>query len=331
MQEISGSKTFGDHDPKVWRRFALTLVGVFAGGLAIIFVALVIIDPYDTGRFPTFMRPGVTDIEQRTANASRARNPAFSAAVFGDSRGQMLDPARLTELTGLEFVQLTTPGSGPREQAALMNYFIEHHPKVSAVVLVADERWCDHDPALEVRFPFPFWLYRGNAEYLENLLSTRSVAFASQRIKLMLGKAQSSDRRGYRNYEIGHAWNFHPNDAWPLPAAQSPPPIDFFPAMPVLDGILEKLPASVPVVILMSPVYRTMLPAPGSQIAADLPACKAALAKRIEGRPRSAFLDFLIDTPVSHDPENFMDHEHYRGNVARMLEAQIAAAINAGH
>jgi len=32
--------------------------------------------------------------------------------VFGNSRGQLLDPEKMSETTGLSFVQLTTPGSG---------------------------------------------------------------------------------------------------------------------------------------------------------------------------------------------------------------------------
>jgi len=315
--------------PGVWRRFALASLGVFFIGLGIIYAALIVLDPYDTGRFPTFMHPGVTDIEQRTASASHGRNPAFDAAIFGNSRGQLLDPARLSALTKLEFVQLTTPGSGPREQTVLMQYFIAHHEKVDAVVLAVDERWCDHDPALSVRFPFPFWLYRGNVEYLANLLNTRSISFARNRIRLMRGMATPGNRRGYRDYETGKVWNFHPHDAWPVAPASGPPPKPngFFPAMRLLDDALARLPAQTPVVILMPPVYRTMLPVPNSQIAADLPACKAAFAARVAGRPRSAFLDFLLDTPISHDPANFMDHEHYRHVVAQMLERRIAAVL----
>ncbi len=67
-----------------WRRFVMTFVLVFGGGLALLYVLIVTIDPYDSGRFPTFMPAGVSDENQQTANASDGRNPRFNAGVFGN-------------------------------------------------------------------------------------------------------------------------------------------------------------------------------------------------------------------------------------------------------
>ncbi len=120
---------------RVWRRFALTFLGVFGGGVGLLYLALLVIDPYDTGRFPTFMKTGVVDEGQRTSNASHGRDPRFTAAVIGNSRGQMLDPAKLSALTGMDFVQLTTPASGPVEQMTMLRYFMAYHRKIDAVIL----------------------------------------------------------------------------------------------------------------------------------------------------------------------------------------------------
>ena len=155
---------------RVWRRFALTFLGVFGGGVGLMYAALLVIDPYDTGRFPTFMKTGVVDEGQRTSNASHGRDPRFTAAVIGNSRGQMLDPAKLSALTGMDFVQLTTPASGPVEQMTMLRYFMAYHRKIDAVILSVDERWCGHDQSLPIIMPFPFWLYRGNLEYLGHVL-----------------------------------------------------------------------------------------------------------------------------------------------------------------
>ena len=65
-----------------WRSFVLTFLLVLAGGLAVLYALIIAVDPYDTGRFPTFMPPGVSDVNQQTANASSGRNPIFNAAVF---------------------------------------------------------------------------------------------------------------------------------------------------------------------------------------------------------------------------------------------------------
>jgi hypothetical protein len=323
----------------VWRRFAATFLAVLFGTLGSIYAALVLIDPYDTARFPTPLKPGVLDGNQRTANASRGRDPRFNAAVIGDSRGELLDPEKLSRATGLEFVQLTTPGSGPQEHLTMMRYFMRHHPAIAALVLSADERWCGHDPALPVIFPFPFWLYRGDLEYLGHLLSTRAVAAARNRIALAMGRARPTDPRGYSDYEAGRVWNFHPDAATADPAepkpadAARPPdagPDASFPAIERLDAVLAELAPDTSFVILIPPVYETQLPRPGTPFAADLSACKAELARRVASRRRSGFLDFMVDGPISRDPENFMDDVHYRQNIARLIEARIAATLDPG-
>jgi hypothetical protein len=243
----------------------------------------------------------------------------------------LLDPAKLSDQTGLSFVQLTTPGSGPQEHMTMMRYFMRHHAGAEAIVLSADERWCGHDPSLPVIFPFPFWLYRGDPEYLAHLLSTRAVTSAQNRIKFALGLAPPRDPRGYMDYETGRVRNFHP--AVLADAGQSAPakqPNTYFPALEELDTVLSELPERLGVVIVMPPVYQAMLPRPGTQIAADLPACKAELVRRVAGRPRSGFLDYLVDGAISRDPDNFMDREHYRMHIARLIEARIAGVLATG-
>jgi hypothetical protein len=324
----------------VWRRFAITFIAAFFGGLGSIYAALLLIDPYDSGRFPTFMKPGVVDGNPRTAAASHGRDPRFDAAIIGNSRGQLLDPQLLSQATGLDFVQLTTPGSGPNENMTMMRYFTRHHSRIAALVLSADERWCGHDPSLPVIFPFPFWLYRGDLEYLEHVLSTRAITAARNRIELAMGLMPPTDPRGYSDYETGRVWNFHPAIASAAAAdaesaeAGAVSPNTYFPALTELDAVLAALSSETGFVIVMPPVYQALLPHPGTQLAADLLACKAELARRVADRARSGFLDFMVDGPISRDPENFMDPQHYRLHIARIIEARIAAALTsspAGH
>ncbi len=189
-------------DERAWRRFALTFIIAVFGGLGIIYVALVAIDPYDTGRFPTFMGTGVSDHEMRTAVASRGRDPQFDAAIFGNMRSEQLDPLRISAATGLSFVSLMTPGAGAREQMTVMRYFMRHHHRIAAMVLNVDERWCAHDPAMPVRYAFPFWLYRGDLEYLANILQTRAIMHARFRIMMALGLAPMTDPAGYHDHEF---------------------------------------------------------------------------------------------------------------------------------
>jgi len=317
--------------PQAWRRFAIVFLGVFFGGLGSIHVALVAIDPYDTGRFPTFLKPGISHDSKRMGNASRGRDPQFDVPILGNLRNEQLDPERLSVATGMSFVQLTTPGSGPREHMTTMRYFMRHHPQLAAIVLNVDERWCVHDPRLPEGYPFPFWLYRGDIEYLGNLLRTRAIMYAHKRIELAFGLAPRSDPRGYYDYEIGPPRVFAPPDP---PATAVMPgaglaPNTYFPAIEECERVLADLRLDTPVVIVVPPVHIGFLLRLPPQVAADLPACKDALARRVGGRPRSALLDFMVDGPISRNPANFIDPDHYRRNVARIVEARIAEVLNA--
>jgi hypothetical protein len=314
---------------RAYRRCAIAFLAVFFGGVGLIYAFLLVVDPWDTGRFPTPIPPGVADIERRTATASRGRDLRFDAAIFGNSRTYSLDPVKLSQATGYSFVSLGTPDAGPREEIEVTRYFLRFHPGARALVFSTDERWCSHDPSIPMLNVFPFWLYRGNLEYLANLLSTRSFNAAQVRIKLAMGRVAPMDPRGYLDYEVGRAWNFHPAAATE-PTAATPVPASAdtsFPGIEMFDGLLAELPPQTRFVLMMPPLYQTALPRPGSQEAADLLACKAALAHRL-GRRGVAFLDRQVDDPISRDPRNFMDMKHYRNNVARIIEDGIIAAFN---
>jgi len=346
---------------RVWRRFALAFLAVFGGVVVLVYLFIILVDPYDSGRFPSLGLRGVhdvirgdgdaitgatsrtassnpsafgnTDESQRTANVALGRAARFNAAIFGNSHGQLLSPHRLSDATGLKFVQLTVPGANVREQIAMMRWFIRHHADIGALVLALDERWCVTDPALPLRSPFPFWLY-GDSDlvYLANVLSTRTLRDAFRRVGAAFAPPEAADPAGYADYETGKAWNFKPPKAVPaegFPARDERP---FrrerdFPGLILLDALLEEVPATTPVVIVLPPQFYTQLPPPGTGAARFRDYCKWQMALRAERGPGSAFIDFLVDSEIARHPENFMDEEHYRSNVAEIVEAKIAGAL----
>jgi hypothetical protein len=358
----SGTASSGEPDARaasagnsVWRRFALLFVGVFAGVVGIAYAFIILVDPYDSARFPSFgLRSpydgttnrladltgsiptsgatfGDTDTSQRTSNVALGRLPRFNAAIFGNSHGQLLSPQRLSRATGLSFVQLTVPGSNVREQLAMMHWFIAHHSDIGAMVLAFDERWCVTDPALPLRTPFPFWLYGdSNLVYLANALSTRSLRDSIRRVAAVFGSPAAVDPAGYADYEMGKAWTFKPGrrataDEFPTQNEMSSRAETDFPGLVRLDAVLGEVPAATPVVIVMPPQFYTRLPPAGTPAAQFRDACKERIAARAR---RGAFIDFFVDSEIARSPENFMDDEHYRSNIAQIIEADIAAVLD---
>jgi hypothetical protein len=328
----SSDAVVASSEASAWGRWLVTFVVALAFGAAAVFALVLIVDPYDSGRVGLLGIKGVNDASPRTANASRARDRQFDSAVIGNSTGQLLKPAELSRLTDLHFVQLTTPGTGPREQLAIMDYFVRRHPSIGALVIVTDASWCSRDPVLPQQHPFPYWLYgESDLDFLGRLFSGRALSLTWRRILIGLGLRQRTEADGYWDYETLGPREFQPvivprDDGGPAPARVS----EDFPGIALLDAAIQKLPADLPVVLVAPPAYYTMLPKPGSLAAAEEQACNAALRKVVAGRPHSNFIDYRVDNAVTRERANFMDFGHYRAPIARRMEQGIAESIRAG-
>jgi hypothetical protein len=305
--------------------FLAALVTILATMLAVV----VLVDPYDSGRFPSLGISGISDSTQRTADVSLARSDKFDAAIISNSHGQLLDPDRLSEATGLSFVQLSIPGTFAPEQLAVMRWFIRHHSRIGALVVVTDPIWCSEVP--EPWHWFPFWLYGdSNLQYLANSLNSRSLGAAFRRVEHALGLLQPSHPRGYDDYERRRPPDYR-FDLPPLPPpASEPPAIDLgarpFPAIDRLAAELAAAPGT-PLVVVFAPVYATLLSTDAESLAV-LKECKARLARLARSTPRGGFRDFLVDSPLTRDAASFQDTDHYRAPVARRIEAEIADVLN---
>ncbi len=328
---MSSSTSSSDTDPG-WARSLLSCFGVFAAGGLLIALFVVLVDPYDSGHFGWLGLRGISDRYASTANASRARDPQFDSAIFGNSTGQLLEPAKLDELTGRRFVQLVAPGADPRGDLAILDFFARHHRKIGALVFVTDDLWCRTQlPPLE-KDDFPFWLYEGSAaRYLANLFNWRTLDRAFRRIAIVRGERVPTRADGYWNYEETWPATKHPEAT---PPAQAAPFTGItgasFPFAAMLADAVARLPADIPIVILMPPSFYTIVPQPGGRDAALHRECKAAYQDIVRGRANSSVLDYRVNNALTRDPANFVDLIHYRPKIARKLEEGIAASLRLG-
>lgn len=319
-----------------WARFAAAFLAAAAllclGLLATVFL----LDPYDSGRSPLTLKPGVRPQGPRMAAASRGRDLAFQAAIFGNSHIQLISPEALKSQSGIAFVSLATPGTGPKETLALLDWFLRHRREPArAVVVGIDELWCTPDPAMPNARPFPFWLYgRSRADYAVGLLRLDVVQELPQRLAYLRdARAERARPDGYWDYES----NFGGQDAaaererrailanrLALGGGNAGGP---FPAAAALEAMLAGSPQTA-LILLRPPSYVTSLPMPASPDAAADAACRNAFAALAARRPRSALVDWRIDRPENRAPENFFDHTHYRRALAALVEADVAARLN---
>jgi hypothetical protein len=162
------------------------------------------------------------------------------------------------------------------------------------------------------------------------------VTAAYRRIRFALGLRAPSDPRGYDDYETGLPAN-HTFVPPPMPSPEEgfllstgPLAERRFPAIDRLATVLAGVPADVPIVVVLPPRHASILPVNAGPLAV-LRECKAQLARLarvVVASPGRGFLDYFVDTPLTRDPANFDDPEHYRAPVARMIEAEIAQVLN---
>jgi hypothetical protein len=323
-------------DAAAWAGFARILLATAALVTAAILALAVLLDPYDTGRTPFAFERGVRPQGPRTAAASRARDPAFNAAIFGNSHVQLLSPQGLSAATGTAFVSLIAPATGPRETLVLIDWFLRHHKRPPAALVIGiDSYWCTANPELPNEKPFPFWLYSPSfRDYVFGLMRFDLLEEIPRRLgRLVSGKGERARPDGYWDYEPNYRLLGYETD--PAIRARLAVPADtsggnttgFFPAATRLEALLRAAPAETALVLLRPPVYATALPAPGSPAKSADAACTQAFAGLAARRPRSALIDWRVDRPELHDPALFFDHTHYAQRIARLVEADIAAAL----
>ncbi|MCJ2071496.1 hypothetical protein MKK75_22305 [Methylobacterium sp. J-030] len=318
-----------------WRGFArsllLSVVGIFAAYLAL----AVLVDPYDTGRSTLLSRGAVRPQGPRTASAMRGRDPAFTGAVIGNSHIQLIEPAALTRLTGIPFVQLSVPATGPMEQFAILAWYLQHHAHPAALVLSADAFWCADDPAFPSEHAFPEWLLGDWPDYLKGLIRFPAAQETVNRLGWLLNpRRKTAPADGWWDYErnyLGQGFGIEPakKAALEKPVSSAPEPHHGGP-FPIADRLraeLARVPARTPVVVVFPPVYARSEPPVGSPRATAESACRAAVRRALATHPLSTVVDWRDGRPEGADPDLFFDQTHYRLPLARSLTTEIAAAI----
>lgn len=316
-----------------WGRCLGACLGALGIGLLLVLALMIVVDPYDSGKLGLLGIAGVNDRDTHTATASRARDPGFDSAIIGNSTAQMLDPAALSRMTGLRFAQLYLVGGSPREELAVLDFFLRHHRRVGALVIVADPWWCAHQRVEPPPGSFPYWIYADNTPaYAAKLISWPAIEHAFQRLAIGLGLHQRNEPTGFRTYE--DTWipgTFReinrPRD--PTPAASSVGR-EAFPEIALLDLAIKKLPVETAIVLAVPPTFYTTLAQPGTVHAKEREACNAALERVVAGRPHSNFINYRIDNALTRDPANFADFIHYRPGIAARMQEGIAASIRLG-
>ena len=297
-------------DARVWRNWLLLVLSLGAVASVVLWLAVVLIDPFSTGRFALTQQIDITTTNSRLADAALARDQRFNGAILGDSVAITLDPTVVARGSNWRLAQLGLYAAGAAEVVAVAREFERHHREGRTLeVFVLSNRWCDIGPgALKGPVPFPQWLYgSSDATYLSRLLSPQAVSLAVMRLKIWLGKARPELREdGYLDRIFEPASGSLPNQR----PAQGPAPTAPFPVIDTLAAHIAALPDNRAIAVVFAPLYAGILPVAGSAAAARLDACKQRLQDVAARRPGAAYLDLMTENSLTEAAANYFDAIH---------------------
>src|SRR4051812_14905687 len=158
------SSTSSSDIARMWRGFFLLAAGTAATALAMLYLFVVLVDPW--GSLPLDLKLDRTPVtsNQRFAYPMLARSAAFDSAIFGTSTSRLLRPAVLDPAFGARFANLAMNDATPYEMSRLMAVFRRAHPAARFVLLGIDLRYCsvgDEEEKFTYR-AFPAWMYGDN-------------------------------------------------------------------------------------------------------------------------------------------------------------------------
>ena len=327
-----------------WARFSCLGLTTFGGGVAMVYLFVLLVDPFDIIPFSLPIERPIVSISQRYMYPMVIRSRRYDSFVVGTSTARLLDPERLDDLFGTRFANLSMDSMTAWEQQRVAQYFLSVIGPPKVLIVGLDLVWCqqDADRARVTFRGFPGWLYGDDSwsAYL-HLLNTATVEIAVRLVGYHLGVYPSRMR------DDGYAVFTPPEDQYDLVRARSRiwgirgpgirpvvPAVELsaeqraaltFPALAWLDGLLEQLPPTTRTILAFMPVHVAGQPRPGSEEAAFEQVCKAEIVEI--GRRRGAVVaDWRIPSATTRDDANYWDSVHYRLPVADHLAEQIARA-----
>jgi len=316
----------------LWRRWLVILLATLATSSVAVFAAVVMLDPYSTGRLTPIQRVDIAIPTRTFVVAGLARDQRFNAAVLGNSHGMSIEPEILNAATGARFVQLWVYGQLPPDTMFLLGVFDRlHRRQKPTLVVVLDLTWCDAKRGRSLHTELQRWLFEGSdIDYLRKLPSPLAVMGALRRVLIFAGLAAPA----------GRADGFVP-DYWTpgnravfrrqMEGIQRPTddPImgEPYPYMEDLAGHLAKLDPDSRAVLVLAPAYIDALPVPGSAAQAKVDGCKDRAREIARLRPSTRFIDLQVDGPLARDSRNFIDARHVDGKGVEELNAAVAHTL----
>lgn len=317
-----------------WRKFALIFLGVTGGAIFLIWLFIVIIDPWGVlPMSPSFHRIPIST-NARYSFPMLAMDKQFDSAIIGTSTSRPLQPLILNKPFNAHFVNLSMNASTPWEQEKVFNLFLRHHPDPKVMIFNIDSIWCFDDPAHANR-PLPLWMYEGSlwVGYFK-MANQYALQEAANQFAWLIGlKKQRYGSDGYTPL-LPASFIYDPKKVNKAFAEWEQPDNSYHngriavqPALPRLQQMLAKLPKETVKVMIIPPFSVEFFGHKDGWTDARWQVCKNNLTHLSQTTPNSIAIDFALTNHFTQQRSNFWDPIHYRDFTAMMVMQGIIKAV----
>lgn len=312
--------------------------------MALAFAFVVAVNPFGNlpVSLPVFQR-GPVDGNARYSFPMLARDQRFDSALFGTSSVRLLRPAALDPALGARLANLSMNSATSYEQIKMLGAFLHAHPNPRLIAIGLDVQWCK-TAADDERYgfgDFPEWMYNetwpGRWSDYRHVLTPHAIEVAGRAFAEWTGlKPRVYGADGYTSFvppdaqydlqrALGHMDGVAPWDMGRDP--DLPPEAWRMTTVERLAGALSAIPPRTLKLLFFVPYnHRFIASAPGSAHAAQTE-CKRRIAELARSTPNTALFDFMIDSPITRNDENYWDVHHYRVGIAERIAADLGAAV----
>jgi hypothetical protein len=332
-------------EPAGARHFVGAFLKTFVGGILLLYVVVLLVDPYDMVPFSLPLERPIVSVSQRFTYPQIVRSRRFDSLIVGSSTARLIDPQLLNGPFRARLANLSMNAMTPWEEMAMVDYFLRKAGPPKILIVALDQTWCNPQADKQlVNHGFPLWMYDDNPwnDYL-HLLNSGAVEIALRLVGYQLGRYRERIRYdGYQvfvppesTYDLARAQQKLWGGAPPRVPPDLPPPslpdeerqTLPFPAVAWLDRTLAKLPAQAQVILADMPVHLVAQPWPGTRDAAVGAECKGRIASLARNHG-AKLIDWRIVSPITTNDANYWDPLHYRVTIAdRIAHELIAAAL----
>ena len=263
-----------------WRGFVSLFMRVLIGGIVIVYLFILLVDPYGVVPFSLPLDRRIVSINQRFMYPQIVRSRRFDSLIIGTSTSRLLDPELLDRAFHVHFVNLAMDSATAWEQQAMLDLFLRKVGPPKVLIVGLDTVWCDPDAdrTLTTFRGFPHWLYDDNPwnDYLY-LLNSGTLEIAVRLVGYQFGLYRERIRYDGYNVFVPPESQYDAERArrkilsMAAPAQAPAPPLSAeersrlrFPALSWLDASLARLPADSRKILAFMPVHVAKQPQPAT-------------------------------------------------------------------